>query len=312
MLKTQRINAYILFIFVTLTFSFPSQSSGDNKVLHDFINDYTEHNRKIIVVERGAIRYGDPTTGKTIKLFANKDYTFNSPIEKVECPTLCFNNKKLLISKNNYSENTGKLILIDLDSGIEKILVASTPIISPSISRDNKHIAYLSNLNNSIYSVFVYHVESENIDKIIDNNAIHGGVYDAAISWGDDDNLYYSDKNININVIDIDKKTSRMITHGYDPIISPDKSNIVYKKTDNKPYTPIVYELSSGNTKEIIYPEIFNAIWAPNNESLLVVRNISRIWRWNEWEKEVLVFDLNTMERHKLFTYFGYEYIDCK
>jgi len=303
--------AYLLLLIILILCS-SGNSIGDDKVLHDFIKEYNGNKWKIVVVERGKIKYGDPISGKTIPLLGNRDYTFNTPIEKVDCPSLCFNNSKLLIAKNNYSENTGKLILIDLKTGAEKILAVTQPITSPAISRNDKYIAFLSDHNNSIYSLYLFSVESGHLNKIINNNVMHAGVYDVAISWGDNNQLYYSDKNKNINVFDVNLKTTKRIASGYSPIISPNNMEIIYKKHDNKPYTPLVYELASGNTRKISGSEIFNAIWSPSNNYYLVVRNISRIWKWNEWEKEVLIIDVKTMEKHKLFKYEGYEYIYCK
>lgn len=296
--------AFLLILFRT------SQSLGDNN--NDFIKDYNYNKWKIVVVERGKIKYGDPISGKTTSLFKNKDYTFNTPIEKVNCPSLCFNNSKLLIAKNNYIENTGKLILIDLKTGIEKVLIVSRPIISPVTSRDDKYIAYLSDYNDLLYSLYILDIESGKAEKIIDNYVTHGGVYDTAISWGDNNQLFYSDKNKNINIFDLSTKTPIKITSGYDPIISPDNLYIIYKKYGYKPYTPFVYELKGGKTRKISGSEIFNAIWSPNNKYFLIVRNISKIWKWNEWEKEVIAIDVNTMGKYKLFEFEGYEYIDCK
>lgn len=300
---------YLLFAF-WLILSSASQSLGDNN--NDFMKDYNYNKWKIVVVERGKIKYGDPISGKTISLFENRDYTFNTPIEKVNCPSLCFNNSKLLIAKNNYIENIGRLILIDLKSGGEKVLVSSRPIISPAVSLDDKYIAYLSDYNNLLYSLYILDIESGKVEKIINDNVIHGGVYDTAISWGNQNHLFYTDKNKNINVLDFRTKTSKIIISGYDPIISSDNLHIIYKKYGHKPYTPFVYKLYNGKTEKINGSEIFNAIWSPNNKYYLVVKNISKIWRWNEWEKEVIAIDVKTMEKYKLFEFEGYEYIDCK
>ena len=103
-------------------------------------------------------------------------------------------------------------------------------------------------------------------------------------------------KNKNINVLDFRTKISKIIISGYDPIISSDNLNIIYKKYGHKPYAPFVYKLKNGKTEKISGSEIFNAIWSPNNKYYLVVKNISKIWRWNEWEKEVISIDVKTME----------------
>jgi hypothetical protein len=300
-----------LIFSLLLILCIPCLSFGDDIIFKNFIRDYNDNKWKIVVVEKGKIKYGDPISGKTIPLFENRDYSF-TPIEMVNCPTLCFNNSKLLIAKNNYSEKNGKLILIDLKTGVERELIKTNPILSPTISRDDKYIAFLSDYNKSLYSLYILDVESGKINKIIDNCVTHGGVYDTAISWGENNQLYYSDKNKNINRLDISTNISKRITSGYDPIISPDNREIIYKKNDYKPYTPYVYELESGKTRKIGGSEIFNAIWVSNNKYYLVVRNISRIWKWNEWEKEVIIVDIETMAEHKLFQYEGYEYINIK
>jgi Tol biopolymer transport system component len=298
--------AILLILFIA------GKSFGDNKIYQNFIKDYNDNTWKIVVVERGKIKYGDPISGKTIPLFGNRDYNFNTPAETVDCPSLCFNNSKLLIAKNNYSDNTGKLILIDLDTGTEKLLTVSKPIVSAIISRDDNYIAYLSDYNNLLYSLYILDLKSGKIETIVDNNIKHIGVYDTAISWGNKNQLFYSDKDRNINVFDIKTKAIKHIASGYNPIISPDNNKIIYRKRGNKPFTPSVYELTSGKSKKISGLETFNAIWSPNSKYYLIVKNISKIWRWNEWEKSVIIVDVKTMEKHTIFEFEGYEYIDCK
>lgn len=289
------------------------KSVVDNKLFNDFMKDYNANRWKIVVVERGKIKYGDPISGKTIPLFGNRDYIFNTPVEKVDCPSLCFNNSKLLIAKNNYSENIGKLVLIDLKTGGEKMLAKAQPIISPAISGDYKYIAYLSTPINSVYSMFLLNLESGKIDKIVNGNVIHGGVYNTAISWGETNQLFFTDKNKNICIFDVNTKT--IIKHvicGYDPVISNNTHTMIYKKHDSKPYTPFVYDIINRTTNNIRGSEIYNATWTPNDKYFLVIRNISKFWKWNEWEKEVLIMDASTGHMHKLIEYEGYEYIDCE
>ncbi|MDI6741368.1 MAG: hypothetical protein QMD11_01420 [Smithella sp.] len=200
MKKSTNRNFPNLFFLVLLILLTTGKAFGDNKIYQDFIKDYNDNKWKIVVVQRNKIKYGDPISGKIKPLFGNRDYTFNSPVESVDCPSLCFNNNKLLIAKNNYFDNIGKLILIDLKTGTEKLLTVSKPIVSPIISRDDNYIAYLSDYNNLLYSLYILDLKSGKIETIIDNNVKHIGVYDTAISWGNNNQLFYSDKDKNIKV----------------------------------------------------------------------------------------------------------------
>ena len=288
----------------------PSQIIGKENNLFDLRkNDW-----QFVVVERKEIKLWDCEKKVLSSLFGSKKYEYDSSDVLIVTPSLCFKKKQLLLAKNIIAQNSGKILMVDIDNGTENILFEGKAIRSPVLSPDNKQICFLSNRNqNEAYSLFVLDVSTNSINTIIKESIVYGEGYNLNISWSPDSKrVFYSSIDGHINIIDIYTRENKTITEGFDPICSPDGQMLLIKEKKYNPYIPVIYDLRTGKSKKIKLSEVLNAIWSPDGNYLISVRNISSIFRFNEWEREVVAVDTDTREKTILFTFEGFEYIDCK
>lgn len=264
--------------------------------------------RKLAIVEVGQISLWIHKAMNV--LIKNATFPYDSSNELIENPTFINKGDKLLYAKNIIAEDRGVLVMFDLNSRNEKIVYQGHAIKSPSISNNEKYVAFLSDRDTrGGYSLYVLEVSSSDLKKIV-NSGVYGEGYNLNISWlYGDENILYSDVNGHINTISFKSLNVEKITYGYSPIASHDGKMIIVNQKGKKPYNPMIYYMETGNTKVIKSKRVFNATWVPNRNCILIVRNVSSIFRWNEWEKEVVMIDVNNLEEEEILKFEGFENI---
>jgi Tol biopolymer transport system component len=235
--------------------------------------------------------------------------------ESINCPQFLNSSHDVLFSKVDYGKNTGGLYWYARNDKKLHELVANTIAISPVVSPDGKYIAFLSDRHfdgkKSLFNLYIYDLGSKTINKVKNARVKHDTAYNTAISWFNDSSaIAYTNEEDYICRIDLAASQITKYIEGYDPIISPSGRSVLFKTTENKPYRPAIYNFASKKIRKINVFEVLNAVWSKDDDSIVLVRNISRIWKWNEWEREVSIYDLKTSKRTKVFNFEGYEYID--
>lgn len=232
--------------------------------------------------------------------------------EMIVSPGFISKQNKILFAKNIISENRGILQISGIDDGEIRTIYSGEAIRSPIISYDNKKIAFLSNKgSNELYSLLVIDLHSMKHEIIINSDVVGDG-YNYNISWmPNNEELLYAEENGTINIVNIITKKKRFVVRGYDPISSPDGNKIVFKKSNSKPYVPYIFHFKTEKIESIDCGKILNTCWTPNGQQIIIIKNISKLISWNEWEKEVSVYNLNTRGKIKLFKYEGFEYLSC-
>lgn len=292
--------------------------SNDQELLKRFLNDAVKDQRRIVFVQLYEIKLWKPQN-ETLSIIKSKD----TPIkDSFISPSFCFNREKVLFSMdetNNDGKTLSKLVLFNLKNKSEEIIYKSNKrIISPILSPDNKKIAFLSDYKwENAYSLFILNVSTKKIIKLLDNNTIYGGGYNFNISWSSGSNeIIYSSIDGFINLINISTKESRKLIKGYNPLFSPDGKQILFSDSQYKPYTPLIYDLVSGQTQKLkAGSDVYNAIWSPDEKYLIVVKShtsLKDMLSFNEWGNKVVVYDIATQKKTDLFKFEGFEYIDFK
>jgi len=235
--------------------------------------------------------------------------------ESINCPQFLNSSYDILFSKVDYGKNTGGLYWYVRNDKKLHELVANTIAISPVVSPDGKNIAFLSNRHfdgkKSLFNLYVYDLRSKAVNETKSVRVKHDTAYNASISWFNDRKaIAFTNEEGYICRIDLDTGQIIKYIKGYDPIISPSGMSVLFKTTENKPYRPAIYNFASKEIRKINVFEVLNAVWSKDDDSIVLVRNVSRLWTWNEWEREVSIYDLKTAKRSKVFNFEGYEYID--
>lgn len=291
---------------------------NDQEFLKHFLDNTIKIQRGVIFVQLQEIKLWQPPN-KILPIVKGKDISIK---DSLISPSLCFNREKVMYSvdetKNN-GETLSKLVLYNLKNKSEEIIYKSNKrIISPILSPDNKTIAFLSDYKEeNAYSLFILDIPTNNILKLLNNNTVHGGGYNFNMSWSpDSNNIAYSNKEGLLNFIDVKTKKIKRLIKGYNPLISPDGRRILFSDSKYKPYTPLIYDISSKQIQKLnIGSDVYNAIWSPDGKYLIIVkrhRNLKDILSFNEWGKKVLVYDIVSKKRAELFCFEGFEYIDFK
>jgi len=293
--------------------------SNDNnqELLKRFLNDAGKDQRVIIFVQLNEIKLWESQKNEAFSLIKNKNKKIYDPFIS---PSLCYEREKVLFSRdeiNDEEELSSKIILYNLKKESEEIIyISNKRIISAIMSPDNKNIAFLSDYKKgNAYSLFILNISTNKIWKLLENNTIYGEGYNFNISWSQDSNkIAYSDKEGYLNVINIRTKENNKLIRGYNPLFSPDGKKIIFSNSQYKPYKPLIYELSSKQIQKLD-TGIYNAIWSPDGKYLIMVKkhtNIKDLVSFNEWGKQVVVYEIATKEKTDLFKYEGLEYIDFK
>lgn len=225
-----------------------------------------------------------------------------------------FSENNILFAKNVIAENNGFLIIYNFINDIEKIIYKGRSIKSPVISNDGKKVAFLSDrMSENNYSLYMLDIHSLKITKLVNKYVIGAGYYNYNISWSPDSkNLFYTDSSgyiISINIVTGKKKK---ILFGFNPICSPYGDKIIFSESKNKPYEPIIYDLAKKTKIKLKVSRVLNAVWMPTNSDVLIVKEANPVFGFNEWNNEVSVKNYVTGKTKQLFSFEGFEYIDCK
>jgi Tol biopolymer transport system component len=235
--------------------------------------------------------------------------------ESINCPQFLNSSYDVLFSKIDYAKNTGGLYWYARNDKKLHELVTNTIAISPAVSPDGKYIAFLSDRHfdgkKSLFNLYVYDLGSKAVNQMKNVRVKQDTAYNASISWFNDSRAI-AFTNEEGYICRIDFATGQIIKYfkGYDPIVSPSGMSVLFKTTENKPYRPAIYNFASKEIRKINVFEVLNAVWSEDDDSIVLVRNVSRLWKWNEWEREVSIYDLKTSKRSKVFSFEGFEYID--
>lgn len=302
-------------ILYVLIVSIRSQAS--NVVLDNFLSDSQNKGWKILYLQGNEIRVWEPLRQESEPLSSKGEYIYNTPPNEVlQGFSLAFANSKALIAKDAIVGDQGQIMFIDRNSGEEIIIYNGSAPKSPVLSPDERYIAFLSEGNfytdYSLYSLFLLDLQSRNLTKIVSNEIMPGGSYNANISWLDNQTVVYSNHDGEIYLLNLHTKERTFVITGYDPLCSPEGQRILFKKHQYKPYRPFIYRFRDNQVEAIKLSNVYNAIWAPNGKFLLVVKMNNAFLSTNEWKKQVIVFDIESQKTAPLFTYEGYEYLDCK
>jgi Tol biopolymer transport system component len=307
-------------INICILLTFISCSNDASKILlKQFLHECVNKQWNIMIVQVDAVKMWEPKTNLLNKLPLGKKISLNYSIVS---PSIYEKGEKILFSVDEISgegDQSAKLILYMVQNGSEEVLYKSkNRIISPVSSPDNKTIAFLSDYKSgNFYSLFIYNISTRSVSILLDNNVVYGGGYNFNISWSPSGNeIAFTDANYYINIININTKESRKLIKGYNPLFSPDGKQILFSDSQYKPYMPLIYNLSNGQTQKLkTRDEVYNAIWSPCGKYLIVVEryaSLKDIFSFNEWGKKLIVYEIATKEKTELFKYEGFEYIDFK
>ncbi len=263
---------------------------------------------KIIYVSTGSsINVWDFQTQKGIQIYKEDD------VEHIIQPSLIFNDKKLLFAKNYIGERTGEIIVYDLEEKKKEIIYKTRfGIRELALSPSEKQIAFLSydNFDSNMCSLYLLNINDKSVEKIL-NNKVKGVAYYNSISWFPDSRrLAFSSDSGKITILDIITKEFKILEKGCNPKINRAGSKLLFirKSLFNNPI-PTVYDLNSGRDFEISISRVRNAIWSPNDDQVILVRNDSNPFKhfdFSEWHREVVLYDLKTKETKTIFHYKGF------
>ncbi|OPY73964.1 MAG: translocation protein TolB [Syntrophorhabdus sp. PtaU1.Bin002] len=292
---------------------------GSQDILKRFLDDCIEKQRHMVIVQLDGIKLWDPKINDIKPLLNNK---YMQPHDSIISPSFCINREKLLFSIdkiNERGEASANLAFLSLKDGSSDVVYESkNRIVSPILSPNNNKIAFLSEYKReNLYSLFVYDLSSKGVMKLIGNNALYGYGYNYNISWSPDGTeIAYTDTNGFLNIINIETKKNTKLIKGYNPLFSPDGKQILFADDLYKPYTPLIYDLVSKQTRKLkVGSGVYNAIWSPDGKYLIIVKmdsSLKNILKLNEWGKKVYVYDIAEKEKTELFKFDGFEYIDFK
>jgi Tol biopolymer transport system component len=293
----------IVLLFIFIFFGLKPAVGYDMKTCIEVV-------REIAVIELGEISLWVKRK-KSEKVFVKTSgLIYDSFNELIETPTFIHEGKELLYAKNVIAEDNGTLVVLHIEKKDKTILFKGRSIKSPIMSNDEKYVAFLSGRDtNRGYSLYLLEYSSGNVTKLIESD-VYGEGYNLCISWFPTNNkIAFSDINGHIKAININSLRIEKITLGYNPIISQDGRMLIINQSGKKPYNPLIYYMKTGKKKAIKSKRIYNAIWAPSSDCLLVVKNTSSIFRWNEWERKLILLDINKLEEIEILRYEGFEYI---
>ncbi|BBO87539.1 hypothetical protein [Desulfosarcina ovata] len=261
---------------------------------------------QILIVSRNGVKQWTSESKKLEDLNLQKNND-----EFIVNPSFSKTSNKIIYAKNIIAENIGSIVIADKLNGKTKTIFSGKGISSPVVSRDKRKIAFLSNRNSKgCLTLFVLNLLTMKCEKY-DDSCVLGEGYNSNLSWlPSNDSLLYTDTNGYIVTFDIKTRQKKSIIKGFDPTLSPNGKMILYKKTINKPYYPYIFSFKTNESKKICIKKVMNATWSLSDLNLLIVKNISSIFNWNEWEREVVTYNLENDDVEVLFRYEGFEYIN--
>ncbi|MDY0091206.1 MAG: hypothetical protein RBT80_00730 [Candidatus Vecturithrix sp.] len=236
----------------------------------------------------------------------------NQAFDVIRTPSFGATNQEVLFARNN------KLLLYDLKSETIEVLyeydlTKRSAIYSATLSPDTKTIAFLVYVGGDSYALYILDRASKLATNVLPNNVASFGKSNMNISWTPDSRkILYADITGKIYMIDIHTLEKTFVIVGFDPLCSPDGQKLLFAKHQYKPYKGYIYNFSDHKVKKIRFLNLMNAIWTPDSRYILVAQLNKDVFHWNEWRTRVRVINPNTQQFATLFTYKGFENLDCK